>query len=158
MDELSSVSLPGTPSFNCVGFFAADCGNPNFEYRHNLQASWQTPWDVRATGVWRYTSSVDQVASVDNGFDGTGAITSLIDTGAVEIDDAIEATNYFDVAAFWDVFDNVTLRTGVNNVFDNDPPIVTTFGTTGANIEANTIAGVFDAGGRFIFFGANVRF
>ena len=158
LDELSSVSLPGTPSFNCVGFFAADCGNPDFEYRHNLQASWQTPWDVRATGVWRYTSSVDQVASVDNGFGGTGDITSLIDTGAVEVDDAIEATNYFDVAAFWDVFDNVTLRTGVNNVFDNDPPIVTTFGTTGANIEANTIAGVFDAGGRFIFFGANVRF
>jgi len=158
LDSLEQTTLPGTPSFNCVGFFAADCTNPNFEYRHNASLSWQTPWKLRTTGVWRYTSSVDQVGSVDNGFGGTGNVTSLIDEGGVEIDDAIEATNYFDVAAFYDIFDNVTLRAGVNNVLDKNPPIVTTFGTTGVTVEANTVAGVFDAGGRFVFFGANVRF
>ena len=103
-------------------------------------------------------SSVDQVGSIDNGFGGTGDITSLIDEGGMEIDDQIEAHNLFDLAGFYDLNDNLTLRAGVNNVFDNNPPIVTTFGTTGTNVEANTIAGVFDAGGRFIFFGANVRF
>ena len=161
LDDLSQTTLPGTPSFNCVGFFAADCGSPNFEYRHNLTASWQTPWKVRTTGVWRYSSSVEQVDSVDNGFDGTGDITSVastLDAGESIVDQSIEATSYFDVAAFYDVLDNVTLRAGVNNVFDNNPPIVTTFGVTNVNVEANTVAGVFDAGGRFIFFGANVRF
>ena len=52
----------------------------------------------------------------------------------------------------------MTFRVGVNNVLDNDPPIVTTFGTTGVNVEANTVAGVFDAGGRFLFAGVNLAF
>ena len=154
-----ATTLPGTPSFDCAGFFAGSCGNPNFEYRHNLVTSWQTPLDkLRATGVWRYFSSVDQTGTVDNGFDGTGDITSLVEDGGNAIDEAIDATGYIDLAAFYEFNDEVTFRVGVNNVLDNDPPIVTTFGTTGVNVEANTVAGVFDAGGRFLFAGVNLAF
>ena len=156
--DFEQTLLPGTPAFDCVGFFGDSCGNPNFEYRHNLITSWQTPWNVRATGVWRYSSGVDQVGSIDGGFGEDGTVRSVQEDGGAQIDDEISATGYIDLAAFWDVNDTVTLRVGANNVLDNDPPIVTTFGSTGATIEANTIAGVYDAGGRFLFAGVNFTF
>ncbi|MEP3653659.1 MAG: TonB-dependent receptor [Litorimonas sp.] len=152
------TNLPGTPSFDCVGFFAGSCGNPNFEYRHNMVTTWQSPWKVRASAVWRYSSGVDQVGSIDNGFGEDGTVRSLVDDGGNAIDESIDATGYLDLAAFYDVNDSVTLRVGANNVLDNDPPIVTTFGTTGVNVEANTVAGVYDAGGRFLFAGVNMKF
>jgi len=138
LHSLESTTLPGTPSFDCVGFFAESCGNPNFEYRHNLGLTWQTPGKFRATGLWRYFSGVDQAGTINNGFDDDGSITSLVEDGGSAIDEAIAATGYIDLALFYDVNDATTLRVGANNVLDNDPPIVTTFGTTGVNVEANT--------------------
>ncbi len=152
------INLPGTPKYDCTGYFASSCGNPNHEYRHNFQVGWNSPWKVRANVVWRYFSGLDQVGTVDNGIGGTGDITSLVDTGSRAIDEKIEAISYFDLAAFYDLNDKISLRAGVNNVLDNDPPIVTTFGVSGVNVEANTVAGVYDAGGRFIFVGANIAF
>lgn len=156
--SLDQINLPGTPSYDCVGFYNADCGSPNFEYRHNFQATWQTPWNVRATALWRYFSAVDQLGTANNGPGQDGSLISLVDDGGRAIDEKIDATGYLDLAAFYDITDDVTLRAGVNNVLDNDPPIVTTFGTTGVTVEANTVAGVYDAGGRFLFVGANMRF
>ena len=156
--SLESTSLPGTPSFDCAGFYNADCGSPNSEYRHNMVTSWQSPWKVRASAVWRYQSGVDQVSSVNNGFGQDGSVITTIDAGDRAIDEKIEAKGYLDLAAFYDINDSVTFRAGVNNVLDNDPPIVTTFGTTGVTVEANTVAGVYDAAGRFLFAGVNMKF
>ena len=158
LTDLSTITIPGTPSFDCVGFFADSCGNPNFAYRHNLGATWNTPWKFRGTALWRFFSGVNQVGNVDNGFDGTGNVTSLVQSGGNAIDERIDSTSYLDLAGFYDVNDELTLRMGVNNVLDSNPPIVTTFGTTGVNVEANTVAGVFDAGGRFLFAGATFNF
>lgn len=159
--EWNAVNLPGTAEYDCAGFYASSCGNPNAEYRHNFVMSWDTPWDVRASLVWRHISAVDQVGSVDNGFisDGsTGAVTSLVDEGFNAIDEEIEAVSYLDLTLFYQLNDNVSFRAGVNNLLDQDPPIVTTFGVAGVNVEANTVAGVYDAAGRFIFFGSTLTF
>ena len=158
--DLEQTTLPGTPAFDCVGFYASSCGNPNFRYRHNLVTSLQTPHDVRISGVWRHFSGVDLVGTVNNGFGDDGSVTSLVEDGGRNIAERLGSTGYLDLAAFWEATDELELRVGVNNVFDNDPPIVTTFGApgTGTNVEANTIAGVYDAGGRFLFVGARMRF
>ena len=37
----------------------------------------------------------------------------------------IKAQNYFDLAATYTLWDHVNLRAGVNNIFDNDPPLIT---------------------------------
>ncbi len=153
-----STDVPGTPTYDCTGFFAAGCGSPNHEYRHNFQTSWQTPWDARISAVWRYFSGLDQVGTIDNVLGGTGAVTSVQADGGASIDDSIDATGYIDLAGFYDLSEKITLRAGVNNVLDNDPPIVTTFGVSGVNVEANTVAGVYDAGGRFLFVGANIKY
>ena len=147
--------LPGAGTFDCVGFYDQGCTNPSFEYRHIMTANWTTPWDVTVSANWRHFGSLDRVSAIDTD---TGVITTFEEAGTPDFG-RIGTQNYFDLTAFWDVTENLQLRAGVRNLFDNDPPIVPTFGPSPTvNVEANTIAGTFEAGGRFIFFGANVSF
>ena len=154
-----TVLLPGSASFDCAGWYGSSCTNPNPEYRHNLVTTWVSPYDFTASLVWRFYGENELVGSIDNGFlsDGaTGAITKA-DPG---ISTDLNSISYLDLTMFYDVTENVTLRAGVNNLLDRDPPVVTTFGApgTGTNVEANTIAGVYDAGGRFMFMGVRASF
>ena len=159
LTSFDTTTLPGTASFDCAGWYGQSCGNPNPEYRHNLVTTWVSPYDFTASLVWRFYGESELVGSVDNGFiaDGaTGGITKA-DPG---IATDLNSISYLDLTMFYDLTENVTLRAGVNNLLDRDPPVVTTFGTpgTGTNVEANTIAGVFDAGGRFMFMGVRATF
>ena len=67
----------------------------------------------------------------------------------------LESQNYLDLAATWQMRDNVTLRAGVNNVLDDDPPLSNSVGTTGNN---NTYPQLYDALGRYFFFGVTANF
>ncbi|MEM9285360.1 MAG: TonB-dependent receptor [Pseudomonadota bacterium] len=149
--------VDGDITYDCVGFYDDNCDDPVFEYRHNLSTTWNTPWDLSATFLWRYFSAIDRVESVDTT---TGSITSFEDAGDGNLTSAtLEAQHYLDFAMFYDVTDNVELRFGVNNLTDNDPPVLPTFGPSPTvNVEANTIAGTYVASGRFFFFGTNIRF
>jgi outer membrane receptor protein involved in Fe transport len=155
--SFEETPVPGEGTYDCVGYFDRACGNPTFDYRHSLTTSWKTPWQIQASLIWRYYSEVERIDSIDTA---TGEITTFGDAGKGDLTTAqLEARNYLDFAMFWDATDNVTLRFGVNNLLDRDPPVLTTFGPSPtANVEANTVAGVYTASGRFIFAGANVRF
>ena len=156
---IDTTTLPGTASFDCAGWYGQSCGNPNPEYRHNLVATWRTPYDVTASLIWRYFGETELVGSVDNGFTAEGA-TGSITKAAPSISTDLDGQSYLDLTVFYDFTENMTIRAGINNLMDEDPPIVTTFGApgTGTNVEANTIAGVYDAGGRVMFLGLNARF
>ncbi|MFX9097158.1 hypothetical protein ABTN72_19040, partial [Acinetobacter baumannii] len=46
-------------------------------------------------------------------------------SGATDtIDETIKAYNYLDISGTWKVRPNLTLRAGVANVFDKDPPML----------------------------------
>lgn len=156
---IDTTTLPGTASFDCAGWYGQSCENPNPEYRHNLVATWRTPYDVTASLIWRYFGETELVGSVDNGFTAEGA-TGSITKAAPSISTDLDGQSYLDLTVFYDFTENMTIRAGINNLMDEDPPIVTTFGApgTGTNVEANTIAGVYDAGGRVMFLGLNARF
>jgi len=63
--------------------------------------------------------------------------------------------NYLDLAATWNAGKRFTLRAGINNVLDADPPISNGFqGTSNGNVFVQT----YDALGRFIFLRAQVGF
>jgi outer membrane receptor protein involved in Fe transport len=71
----------------------------------------------------------------------------------------LDEVNYLDVAAIWDVTEWASLRAGVNNVTDEEPPII------GSNIAGssiygagNTFPGMYDANGRYWFVGASLTF
>ena len=65
-----------------------------------------------------------------------------------------KSQNYFDLNAVFTIMDNHDITVGVNNVLDEEPPMVG--GTLTTN--ANTIAGFYDTLGRFIYAKATMRF
>jgi len=142
LDEL--ITDPGAQSgadpYDCAGLYGGRCSatvSPvNPEWRHRLRTTWQTPWDADLNVTWRYYGEVTR--------DG-GAPT--------EIDYTFDAENYFDVAATIGLPLNSRLRLGVNNVFDNDPPISDNVGTTG---NGNTFPQTYESRGRWMFMGLSV--
>ena len=65
----------------------------------------------------------------------------------------LPSTDYFDLSGVWDVMDQVTLRFGIRNLLDEDPP----FTAVGNDNSGNTIPTIYDALGRYWFAGVNVR-
>lgn len=154
--ENETIAIEGAAPFDCVGYYGDSCANPTFEYSHSVGVAYQSPWKVRGNVLWRYLSSVERIDSIDTD---TGAVTTFQQAGTQSVSSELDGEHYFDVSAFYDFNDFVELRAGVNNVFDNDPPIVPTFGPSPtANVEANTVAGVYEAAGRFVFVGAKLSF
>ncbi len=132
--------------YDCTGFYANQCGVPNPEWRHRARVTWVSPWDMDLSATWRHFGEVE-VAVL--GADGS------LNNGGARIDRYFDAMNYLDLAATWQVRDTVTLRAGVNNVLDSDPPLSYSVGTTG---NGNTYPQLYDAMGRYFFFGVTANF
>jgi len=132
--------------YDCTGFYGNQCGVPNPEWRHRARMTWVSPWNLDVSGTWRHFGEAELAV--------LGATGSLNNAGA-RIDRYFDAMNYFDLAATYQMMDNVTLRAGVNNVFDSDPPLSYSVGTTG---NGNTYPQLYDALGRYFFFGITANF
>jgi outer membrane receptor protein involved in Fe transport len=123
----------------CAGEYGLECGEPTPEYKHLAQASWY--WGNLTTSVrWRYIGSL----TADD-----ATIGSVSD-----LSDDIDAYNYFDVTFGYDVTEWARLNLGLQNVTDEDPPVL---GST-ASEQANTWPATYDPFGRRLFVGANLRF
>ncbi|MNH85108.1 Vitamin B12 transporter BtuB precursor [compost metagenome] len=128
--QLSSVD----PIYDFVGTIGSGTGSATPEWRHTISANWALdPFTVTATA--RY---IDEMVHSNTLTGGTG-------TGTPEI-------WYFDLRGTWDVNDTVSLRAGVNNVFDEQPPLYT------PNIQSNTDPSTYDVLGRRYYVGLTARF
>ncbi len=132
--------------YDCAGYYANQCGVPNPEWRHRARVSWETPWNADVSFTWRYYGEVEVGVLAANG---------SLNNGGTRIDRFFDAENYFDIAATWQIRDTTRLRAGVNNVLDNDPPLSVSVGTTG---NGNTYPQLYDAMGRWVFFGVTQDF
>ncbi len=132
--------------YDCTGFYANQCGVPNPEWRHRARMTWVSPWQVDLSATWRYYGEAE-IAVL--GADGS------LNNSAARIDKVLDSQNYFDLAAVWQVMDNTTFRVGINNILDSDPPLSNSVGTTGNN---NTYPQLYDALGRYVFFGLTSNF
>ncbi len=148
LEELVFDSGTGGPGavVDCAGRFGSICGTSNPEWRHRSRATWVTPWDIDISGTWRYYGEANNDAQTET-YPGNVVVPRL--------DRRFEAENYFDLAATWQLMETVRLRAGVNNVFDNDPQISYNVGTTG---NGNTYPQLYDALGRYFFFGVTANF
>ena len=141
VQPLPDVEVGG--KFDCAGLYGGRCqsnfgSGANPEWRHKASVTWGLD-AYSLTGTWRYYDEVTL-----DGTDGSG------------INGTLDSQNYFDASARWQALDNVSLRAGVNNVTDEDPPLSSVVGTAPGN--GNTYPQVYDAMGRYIFFGATVDF
>jgi outer membrane receptor protein involved in Fe transport len=143
LDELVVDPGGGFTPYDCVGLFSGRCGTPNPEWRHRFRVGWETPWDLELDATWRHYGGVDNVASIDSG-------------APTDLDRSFDAVDYLDLAGNWHIRDNASIRFGVNNVLDKDPPISDNVGAGSGN--GNTFPQVYDATGRYIFVGATVDF
>jgi outer membrane receptor protein involved in Fe transport len=152
--------ITGGGTFDCAGLYGVVCSSnanlgPTPKWRSKLRVTWTTPWPLTISADWRYVSSVKFDVNSTNPF--------LADPlGRKDIPDAqIPAYNWFDLSATWKVRDTVTLRAGVNNVFDKDPPILDSnaFAASGPPAgNGNTYPGTYDSLGRMIFVGITADF
>lgn len=141
VDELEEVTLPGEQPFDCAGQHGGSCDNPVPEYRHRVSLDWSKE-DLLATLTWRYLAGVDQF--------------STSPTAVNELDSA----SFFDLSLRYNLSDSIQLRGGINNLFEEDPPLTSLAGFGGGEDagRGNTYPQLYDAQGRYIFAGATVRF
>lgn len=136
VDSWEQEEFPGAGIEKCEGVYGGSCNLPTVDTRNNFSTTWATPWDVTLNLTWRYLSGVDQI--------GTANPTD------------IPAQDYFDLAGTWNVTDWASIRLGVQNLLDEEPPIVTN-GVT-ARVNGNTYSGVYDHLGMYWFLGASMQF
>jgi outer membrane receptor for ferrienterochelin and colicin len=152
-------AAPGTPAYDCVGFYGTTCGIPDPRYRHKLRMTWQTPSGLALSADWRYFGGV--------ALDSNSGYKSLNNNGTAipNLPDAyIGDKQYLDLSGTYQLpfkSSNITLRAGVSNVLGQAPPTVDT-GTQGISSppfgNGNTFPNVYDALGRVLFVGVTADF
>ena len=136
LDSWDFAAFEGDPNpVDCKGRFGLQCDDPVPEYKHFASISW-TDGPFTLQGRWEYVGEVtDDNDSVDY------------------IVEELDSYNLFSATGSWDVNDHVKLTLGIDNLFDEEPPII------GDNQEqANTYPATYDPFGRTIFAGAKFRF
>lgn len=138
--------LPGindAARYDCAGIINTTCQTP--EWRHTMRLTYDRGSWWSATARWRYVGEMD--------YKNNNGTPATVDTILVDNGNKLSAVNYFDIAGTFDLLSNTTLTMGVNNVFDETPPIV---GSTLA-LNANSPGG-YDQNGRYLFARIGVRF
>jgi outer membrane receptor protein involved in Fe transport len=151
LDRYKVKPLPtstAAQTYDCAGLYAAPCGSPRPKWRSSFVVDWQTPWNIDVTTTWRYVGKVAIAQSSTQ--------TALAGTYAVS-DHYLGSRSYFDLASAAHPIENLTLRAGVNNLFDRDPPLTATVATADGGM-GNTYPAYYDTLGRYLFIGATIDF
>jgi iron complex outermembrane receptor protein len=163
LKEYSIAPVAGAEGYSCVGYFGNDCGGGNPQFRGVLNITWSTPWDGLDLNVrWRYFGhDISESTNSSPYLSATSYYPPLAH---------IPAYSWFDLSATFNIYKNVRLELGANNVLDKTPPIVPldadcstgpavgSPGSFGANCNGNTFPGVYDAMGRYLFMHLTAQF
>ena len=146
---------PGIAAYDCAGLFGPTCQTVNPTWRHTFRVTWNTPWNVLASLQWRYIGPTSLDA---NSSQSTLALLTSIAGGSPAFgpgDNNLASRSYLDLSTAWRVNQTLTIRAGVNNILDQDPPIVSQpIAGTG---EPNAYP-TYDLLGRQIFISATAKF
>jgi iron complex outermembrane receptor protein len=127
---------------DCNGLYGSSC-DPTHQFRSVQRTTWSVG-DFQLSYNWRHYSSID--------------IEETLKPGIFDAFETIDAYNYIDLSASWDVNSALSLTASVANVFDEDPPIIgNETGTTSYN-SGNTFPSNYDTLGRVYALGVNVKF
>src|SRR5690348_696054 len=81
---------------------------------------WETPWHVTCDAIVNYISSVTREGGVPFAGDKTNGTLPANVLGT-----NLAAQTYLDLAGTWNVSENKSIRFGINNILDRDPPLST---------------------------------
>jgi iron complex outermembrane receptor protein len=151
LTNYSAESSPLTGVYECVGRFGTTCGTPNPRYRHKVRLTWDSPFGLQVSGLWRYFGDVD--LDTNSGDPHFGAKTEDNANGH------IGAKQYFDLSSAYVLpvkAVNLTLRAGISNLFGQAPPVLDQTIASPPFGNGNTFPNVYDSLGRVIFVGATL--
>ena len=140
--------------YDCVGLYGTTCSGgsvssaaPMPKWRHKARATLQMPNGIGLSLQWRM---MGKVAHESKELGGT----------TPQLGDKFKAQHYFDWATTYSFGDHYNLRVGINNILDNDPPLVTSSaGSCPAGpCNGNTYPGTWDALGRYVYAGVTLDF
>ena len=130
--------------FDCAGYYGETCGQPRTDWRHRFRATWESDFRFNLSLAWRYLGGVeidDASPSPDLGD------PDEMDRWRINGVDTIRAYNWFDLAASYTFRNGVKLTLGVNNILDEEPPLLPDLsGNPHINLYAS-----YDPLGRYIF-------
>ncbi len=158
----ADASSPTSLDRECVGYMSPNCGSlqPKFQWSWRNTVTYGK-WDVSL--LWRHINGiVQEPADITNGrgaaFVGTvGAGAGTLTGQSVDFG-RIPAYNYFDLTLRFNVSDNFTFTTTVQNLLGKEPPLVGSgIGNTGFN-SGNTFPSTYDSLGRRFAVSAKVKF
>lgn len=138
--------LPGindAAKYDCAGNINPSCSTP--DWRHTARLSYDRGSWWTGSLRWRRFGSMEY--TLENGAAGTQD-QILVGNG-----NSLDAINYFDVSAQFDLPRSASLTLGVNNVLDEEPPLV----GSGLADNANSLTG-YDQAGRYLFGSITVRY
>jgi iron complex outermembrane recepter protein len=147
----------GTP-WDCTGRFGPSCAPVTPTWRHRFSLDWDTPLSGVSVGAtWRFFGRASNTLVDPKNPDYVGA--DILAVGGPPVDSNIPTVSYLDLRASY-TWNKVTIRAGVNNVLDKDPPLIDTINSGGNSIfaESNTYPSLYDTAGRFLFLNATVDF
>jgi iron complex outermembrane recepter protein len=146
---------PSVPAYDCAGLFGVSCGSaaiggPIPAWRHRWRVTWNSHWNFQASLQWRFISGMEnEWYNSQSTFVKECPACLTTGAGGAPLQRTIPDYNYFDLTATWKVKEGLVLRTGVNNIFDKDPPVISAASFTGAGAP-NTYP-MYDVEGRTIF-------
>ncbi len=125
----TTTPFAGAHTYDCVGLYGPTCLTITPHWRHNLRATWVTPWSWEFSAQWRYIGAVSLDSNTSD---------PTLSNGSYDAFDArMPGQSYLDLFGSWTVTNGVELRAGINNLFDRDPPIVS------SNVAASGAANSF---------------
>jgi outer membrane receptor protein involved in Fe transport len=144
--------------YDCAGFHGTVCSGgtvastaPLPKWRHKLRTTLQMPNGIGWSLQWRMVGKVQHERNSND-----EALTGA----PPQLSDKVKAQHYFDWATTYSFGDHYHLRVGVNNIFDNDPPLMTSSagGCPAGPCNGNTYPGTWDALGRYVYAGVTLDF
>jgi len=138
-EETPVVGLPGVNV--CEGTFGDTCGRPRPEQIYNTRATWNTgPMGISV--LWRHIAEVD-----DDRIKNNGVVASTLSVPT------LDAANYVDVSAYYNVNDDLRLNFGIRNALDEKPTFL-----GDAQQQANTFPETYDLFGPRYWISATYNF
>jgi outer membrane receptor protein involved in Fe transport len=140
--------------YDCAGKYGYPCTYPLPKWRHTARLTWRSRGAPAISLHWRYVGATS-LAALNPQFGLLGDVSPL--------ETRIRPQNYFDLTALMSFKRRYVLRFGVRNIFDRNPPLVTSgnpacFGGAGPFCNGNTFPQLYDPLGRYIFAGATMNF
>jgi len=122
---LAQVFADPSFGFDCVGYYGTVCGQPNSVWRHRWRTSWESNFNMILSLTWRRIGSatIDD-ASPDPDLGSPEYMPQIIASGIL----TTRAYDWFDLAASYTWRSGIQLTLGVNNIFDEEPPLMPAIG------------------------------